>query len=114
MSVFTLGNDGVPRHFYSAHPAMSPEIREDLRGHRGMSGVECPGMPSLLYPKVKTDTVEIVSFSLQFFAARMSPALEKAETVPAAGTRVGPKRRWIGRHDHDGIDLLFQMNRQNR
>jgi len=28
VSVFTLGNDGMPRHFYSAHPAMSPEIRE--------------------------------------------------------------------------------------
>lgn len=27
ISVFTLGSDGVPRHFYSAHPAMSPEIK---------------------------------------------------------------------------------------
>jgi len=28
MPVFTLATDGVPRHIYSAHPAMSPDIRE--------------------------------------------------------------------------------------
>ena len=28
VSVFTLGRDGVPRHFYSAHPWMSAEVRE--------------------------------------------------------------------------------------
>ncbi len=30
ISVFTLGSDGSPRHFYSAHPALSPEIK--MRG----------------------------------------------------------------------------------
>jgi predicted dithiol-disulfide oxidoreductase (DUF899 family) len=30
VSVFTLGSDGVPRHFYSAHPGMSPDIK--MRG----------------------------------------------------------------------------------
>jgi len=28
VSVFTLGADGVPRHYYSAHPALTPEIPE--------------------------------------------------------------------------------------
>jgi predicted dithiol-disulfide oxidoreductase (DUF899 family) len=28
VSVFTLGDDGAPRHFYTVHPALSPEIRE--------------------------------------------------------------------------------------
>jgi predicted dithiol-disulfide oxidoreductase (DUF899 family) len=28
ISVFTLGTDGVTRHFYSAHPAMSADINE--------------------------------------------------------------------------------------
>jgi predicted dithiol-disulfide oxidoreductase (DUF899 family) len=27
VSVFTLGSDGSPRHFYSAHPALSPDIK---------------------------------------------------------------------------------------
>ncbi|MGP0028878.1 MAG: DUF899 family protein [Acidimicrobiales bacterium] len=30
ISVFTLGPDGVPRHFYSAHPRLDPDI--DQRG----------------------------------------------------------------------------------
>ncbi|HUI03526.1 MAG TPA: DUF899 family protein [Acidimicrobiales bacterium] len=28
VSVFTLGADGAPRHFYSAHPAFTPAVRE--------------------------------------------------------------------------------------
>ena len=28
VSVFTLGTDGAPRHFYSAHPAMAEDINE--------------------------------------------------------------------------------------
>jgi predicted dithiol-disulfide oxidoreductase (DUF899 family) len=28
ISVFTLGNDGITRHFYTAHPRMSPDIKE--------------------------------------------------------------------------------------
>jgi len=28
VSVFTLGSDGAPRHFYSAHPRMSVEIKQ--------------------------------------------------------------------------------------
>ena len=28
VSVFTLGSDGVPRHFYSAHPRMASDVKE--------------------------------------------------------------------------------------
>lgn len=28
ISVFTLGNDGIPRHFYTAHPRLSPDLKE--------------------------------------------------------------------------------------
>src|SRR5450432_377823 len=28
ISVFTRGDDGIPRHFYTAHPGMSPDMKE--------------------------------------------------------------------------------------
>jgi predicted dithiol-disulfide oxidoreductase (DUF899 family) len=28
ISVLTLGNDGIPRHFYTAHPRLSPDLKE--------------------------------------------------------------------------------------